>query len=248
MERTNKEIGKIVKKAMFGATQQWELWLPMVQLALNTRVQERTNSSPFALLHGRPFNGFNDFSNVLQADEPLVSLDKFLAKRKMLRDVILPGVRDRLKEYRHQQKIQFERRNKIVDPFKIGDRVWSIDPTRESKWDPVYEGPYTIVKIHEDGSYTLRDATGDELDRKVATHMLKRQKSVDSPPGNRKAVKETESASKAEIAIRSESLDDKGKDYDKSIEIDGKEIESDEKKKKKSSKERERERLIDGRK
>ena len=49
----------------------------------------------------------------------------------------------------------------------------SIDPTRASKWDPVYEGPYTILRQHRDGSYALQDELGQELTRRRTIEMLK---------------------------------------------------------------------------
>lgn len=71
------------------------------------------------------------------------------------------------------QKRTFNKKHKIVQPYKVGDVVMAIDHTRTSKWDPVYEGPFTITEVHKGGSYTLHDRTGEVLPRRMTTNMLK---------------------------------------------------------------------------
>jgi len=183
VERTNKEASNILKKVINGATQQWQLWLPAVQLALNTRVQERTNSTPFAIVHGRTFNGFEDFSKVMTAPDMQAALDNAIKNRKDLREIIYPGLQQQLQEYKQKQKTMFDKSHKTVPPFEMGDVVWAMDPTRTSKWDPLYEGPFTVSQIHKGGSYTLKDQTGEDLQRRVTTSMLKRDRPMEDPSG-----------------------------------------------------------------
>ncbi|KAF9943519.1 hypothetical protein BGZ65_000883, partial [Modicella reniformis] len=57
--------------------------------------------------------------------------------------------------------------------FPDGAIVMAIDPIRGNKLDPKYEGPYTVVKQDRNGTYTLRDATGDILPRKCVAPQLK---------------------------------------------------------------------------
>ncbi len=46
------------------------------------------------------------------------------------------------------------------------------DMTRESKWDPVYEGPFTVVRKNRGGAYVLKDKLG-KLKRTVPADHLK---------------------------------------------------------------------------
>ena len=48
-----------------------------------------------------------------------------------------------------------------------------LDATRQSKWDPVYEGPYTVVSQHEGGAYFLKDITGKIDSRRFTIDLLK---------------------------------------------------------------------------
>ena len=48
-----------------------------------------------------------------------------------------------------------------------------LDKTRTSKWDPIYEGPFTIVSQTNGGTYVLKDATDVNLDRRFTIDMLK---------------------------------------------------------------------------
>src|SRR6185436_3692343 len=60
VERQNKEVARALKKYTYSSFGQWHMWLPLIQLGLNSRHLERTKSTPFALMFGREFNDFDD--------------------------------------------------------------------------------------------------------------------------------------------------------------------------------------------
>ena len=173
VERTNKEASKILKKVMIGATQMWERWLPSVQLALNTRVLERTGSTPFTIVHGRSFNGFIDFSKVTEVNDLKASMSNVFEHQKELHEVIFPAIAERTSNTRKKSQQRFNNTNKIVKSLAVGTIVYAVDQTRSSKWDPIYEGPFKIVEQHEGGSYSLCDANGERLGRRMTIDMLK---------------------------------------------------------------------------
>ena len=47
------------------------------------------------------------------------------------------------------------------------------DPRRKSKNEPIYLGPYRIIRRTPNGSFMLRDAEGETLDRLVPSSDLK---------------------------------------------------------------------------
>jgi len=51
--------------------------------------------------------------------------------------------------------------------------VYTIDKTKQSKWDATYEGPFTITQRNRGGTYTLKDKTGELLKRRFTIDMLK---------------------------------------------------------------------------
>ena len=58
------QIGRILKKHLKEAMDQLNTWLPIMQLSLNLKILERTESKPFELFYRRPFNSFTNFANI----------------------------------------------------------------------------------------------------------------------------------------------------------------------------------------
>ena len=63
--------------------------------------------------------------------------------------------------------------SKQVDAWSPGTKVMLLDQTRESKWDPVYEGPFVVHRLTPNGAYELMDVDGKIIPRKAAPHMIK---------------------------------------------------------------------------
>jgi transposase InsO family protein len=173
VERNNKEVSKILKKRMHGASAHWQQQLPLVQLSLNLRYVERIGSSPYTVMFGRAFNGFKDFSAVEPDSDYGVYVAKQLEKHKELQELIWPAIVERTHGIRQDRNQQFNNNEKIVKSLSPGTQVMALDQTRASKWDPVYEGPFTVIKQDQGGAYVLQDADGQILKRKMTINMLK---------------------------------------------------------------------------
>lgn len=187
VERTNGVASHLLKKIMMSDHGHWQKYLPAVQMAMNLRVQERTGSSPFTVAHGRPFNGFEDFSAINTAEDLEELIGRHTERQKLVREIVYPALVERTKGYKGAQERTFRNRHKIVKPFEKGDTVWAQDATRGSKWDPVYQGPYIITQVHNKGrSYTVKDMVGEELKTRFNTHMLKKGSSDVLHPGGGK--------------------------------------------------------------
>lgn len=59
------------------------------------------------------------------------------------------------------------------EKFLPGTSVMMLDATRSSKWDPVYEGPFSIIRKNKGGAYILKDRLGETLKRAVPPDQLK---------------------------------------------------------------------------
>jgi len=59
------------------------------------------------------------------------------------------------------------------EKFLPGMSVMMYDAIRKSKWDPVLEGPFTIVRKNKSGAYILRECLGETLKRTVPPDQLK---------------------------------------------------------------------------
>jgi hypothetical protein len=172
VERMNKEVSRALKKYTEGTYAAWDEWMPLVQLGLNESINQRTGSTAFALMYGRRFNNFKDFSQV----DAISNVDKATTDVqtvwKQFRDVVLPGLEKRVVKVKQQQEQRLNSR-KQSQVLKPGTKVMAVDQTKGSKWDLVYEGPFEIVKQHDGGSYSLRNSLGEILDRRQTIDMLK---------------------------------------------------------------------------
>ena len=172
VERKNKEVKRLLKKFLFNAFGTWELFLPMTQLSLNITTLQRTGSRPFELLFARPFSGFEDFTATAPMDVASSLLIR-LENLQTIKEVVWPAVAIRTHEIRSLKQQQHDAHSHIVEPLPLGTRVMVADALKESKWDPPYEGPFTIVKRTRRNNYVLTDATGATLKRKFTIQMLK---------------------------------------------------------------------------
>ncbi len=153
-------------------------------LPLNTLVSERTKSTGFALMYGRSFNGFEDFSYVKGRVADVTSMvEERLAFWKKFQEVVAPAVADRTSRYRDKIKEKMDSSHKVTGPLAVGTKVMALDHTRSSKWDPKYEGPYTVAICHKGDSYTLKGPDGQMLPRRRKLDTLKVIPSLVSPTG-----------------------------------------------------------------
>jgi hypothetical protein len=173
VERRNKDISLALKKYVTSAMDKWQQWLPIIQLALNTKPLDRIGCAPFDLLFGRKFNDFMDFTttNTCQDLEHALKLQQ--TNISNLQKIVFPAVVDRNHNLRTKRNEKFNQRRNIVSIIPAGSQVMTLDVTRKSKWDPKYEGPFTVVRQTKGGAYVLADQTGTELQRRFAISHLK---------------------------------------------------------------------------
>lgn len=180
VERKNKEVSRLLKKEMVSSTDRWQQLIPFVQLSLNHKELQRTGSKPFELFFGRPFNHFADY----QQTTTNVSIDQLILERmehlEHLKALIYPSIVERTSVTRQKRNEDFNKSSKILEPLTSGTRVMVIDSTRQSKWDPVYEGPFTVARTTHGGSYILLDGNGLELKQRFVISQLK---FIDAPSG-----------------------------------------------------------------
>ena len=172
VERRNKEVSKTLKKFTEGTYAAWQDWLPLVQISLNEAISQRTGSAAFALMFGRKFNGFYDFSKVEEIEDWNGAFIEVKEEWNKFKDAVLPGLEKRVLEVKKSQEERLNER-KQVEELKPGTLVMAIDPNKASKWDPVYQGPYTVKERNKGGAYTLINELGEEMLPRRTIEMLK---------------------------------------------------------------------------
>jgi len=172
VERRNKDISLALKKFMEGAYGGWDDWLPLVQISLNQAIGKRTKSAAFELMFNRCFNGLGDFSEVTAVDDVDSIIHKHRDSWNLFRDAVLPGLKARVNQVKLEQREKMDLRKQML-PILPGETVWIKDVTRGSKWEAIYEGPFTVLTQHKGGTYSLLDAMGELLPRKVPISQIK---------------------------------------------------------------------------
>ena len=186
VERKNKEVKRLLKKFLYNAFGTWELLLPMTQLSLNITILQRTGSRPFELLFARPFSGFEDWTKTAPMDV-VSSLVLRLEHLQAIKEIVWPAIAQRTHEMRSIKQHQHNAHTKIVQPLQPGTHVMVTDALKESKWDPPYEGPFTVLKRTRRNNYVLMDATGAILKRHFTIQMLKPIDGIPSEGRNKSA-------------------------------------------------------------
>ena len=184
-----KTVKDTVVKLLHGAAALWPLYLPFVQLVFNNKVQELTGSTPFSLMFGRKLNEMKDYT----AEPALpVNMDEWRQHQEKVLSLIFPSVSDRIsdKQQAMRSKLDALRKKVTSDELLPGTIVHIKDPTyllhpslRPTK-EPMWIGPYTIVRRTLYGPYILRDDTGDIYPRQVNFDQMKVLYSPSSIPAD----------------------------------------------------------------
>jgi hypothetical protein len=157
----------------------WDLFLPLVQLQVNSRIASRHNQTPMSLMfaHAGPtsvqdckgrFNGVNQ-------RQPL-SESQMMERNKAMLDVIFPILHEQVETKMTKQNERINNSRTIIDSLPEGSKVMIKDINRSNKVEPYFVGPYTIVQ-RKGNAYTMTDTTGTLLNRTVPIDQMKLIKS-----------------------------------------------------------------------
>lgn len=170
-ERYVQTTVRTLKKSIRGAAKDWDIFLPAVQLAINSKITKRHNTAPFNLMFARKMNAFKDYRE--EKGLPPVSPNEWQQRIHEMETIVFPAISERVQAVIKAQKDQFDRKHYIVD-FKEGDIVNVKVRERKGKLDSTeYEGPYTIVHKTKGGSYVLKNSNGDIEPRNYQPSVLK---------------------------------------------------------------------------
>jgi hypothetical protein len=167
-ERNVQTATSTIKKLLDGVQKDWDLTVPFVQFAMNSKVVAIHKSAPFSVLFGRRPNQFADFSMVSEASDISDSVE---ATTQFMRDVLFPGIAELARSTQEAMKASFDASHVQADIPK-DSYVMIRDIARRRKLDPRFEGPFKV--IGKSGStYTLQDNTGALLPRNYPPSALK---------------------------------------------------------------------------
>lgn len=179
VERAVQSVKQIIMKLMHGANLYWPLHLPFVMYCYNSKVQSLTGSTPFSLMYARMSYGAKDYRN-----DQITALPTDIRDWKKFQDevvsLIYPAVAKRQgdAQAKYRQRIDSSHR-KIEAPVAdetvvmLKDPKYLLNPGMRPSYEPMFVGPYTVVRSGTHGSYVLKDELGVVTTRPVPLDQMK---------------------------------------------------------------------------
>ncbi|KAG1440765.1 hypothetical protein G6F56_011782 [Rhizopus delemar] len=176
-ERFVQSVKRLLAKATNGVGNDWDMYLPSIQLAMNNRISKRLNSTPFSLMYARKMNepyGFRSDKDKLKEvqDKPPMSHEELMKRIDYMTDIVFPAIANKTKAQIELEQAKFNDTHKLVD-YAPGSHVMVRIPNKVGQLAPAYEGPYTVVRKNTGNAYILRDETGVLMPRAYTSVELK---------------------------------------------------------------------------
>ena len=167
-------IKQNIVKLLEGRDVKWHLYLNVVQLAHNMKVSSTINTTPLELLFAKPLV---QFDNYVESESDIMNENERKKDIELMLKVVYPelniAVEEVVKKNNKKKDKKYKATNKSIE---AGTKVYIWDNKREKKTEPLWVGPYIVMKRLNQGmggSYILRDAAGEELDRPVPRDQIK---------------------------------------------------------------------------
>jgi hypothetical protein len=164
-ERFNQTLVSMLKKYSVDNPSEWDAWLPYALLSYRSRIHSVINKSPFEVLFGVTMNLFDESlrSTLTMNDLRPVELKNLVEGR----NYSVEALKRNAQHIRKAQEV-----DKIVESVASGTAVY-IKLPKKSKFSPVWNGPYYVVRKAANGNYVLRNSVGKELPNPVPWNKLK---------------------------------------------------------------------------
>jgi len=174
VERDIGTVRAAINKLLSATGVDWAALCPMVQLMFNDRYADRIGSNAFQVFFNRPSGGFQVYTNVPLSDDPMwQQYNTWKARLHHQQDVVWPQIVERSNAKHLKSIAHFHgRHEKAFDPLPLGCVVMLEDKLQQSKGEPPYVGPYTVMRF-ADNKYSILDAQGVLFHRDVTRDMLK---------------------------------------------------------------------------
>jgi hypothetical protein len=171
-ERTVGLVKTTMNKMCQGNLANWDLHLPVVQMALNNRIHSETGSTPMELMYARPTNSFMDYKDV---KSNLKTPAELVQDGIRTLTILHPAIAERVAERRTKRNEYFDKAHRRMRHVEMerGDWCMILDPVKRNAGEPNWIGPYKVLgKTH--GSYQLTDLNNKVLGRTVAPEHTKK--------------------------------------------------------------------------
>ncbi|RKP15579.1 hypothetical protein ROZALSC1DRAFT_7303, partial [Rozella allomycis CSF55] len=127
------------------------------QYICNLKVSETTKSTPFSLMFARAPNFFKNYNN--QKELTSLSPKELESRLNYMTSVVYPEINELSKTKATLEGGKFLKYNRIIH-FQPGAYVMVKDELRTKKSEPLYTGPFKIIRRNKGGAYELLGPDG----------------------------------------------------------------------------------------
>ncbi|OUT22424.1 hypothetical protein CAS74_002153 [Pichia kudriavzevii] len=174
-ERTNRILNQLLRNYASNDLCSWDKWLSMAEFAYNSSHQVSIGSSPFEVCYGYlPDSPMFISSSRVSSRRYSNKAEEFALEMK----VIMENVKENMIEAQRSQETQHNK-SRVYETFEVGDWILLHKDTYGSdrlyyKIQPVYYGPYKVVKKISDNAYEVDLPKTNEKDRVINVRWLRR--------------------------------------------------------------------------
>ena len=180
-ESSNKTLVRALKKTIAENKKNWDSQLKFSLWENRITSKRATGKSPYELVYGRaavfpvqlalPMARFMQ-ENQEEPDDMIRRINQLVELEETRNQVD-----QRLIEYQEKMKNVFDQHAKDRN-FQVGDLVlrWDVhraEKGKHAKFDPLWYGPFKIVKLGRNNTFSLENLQGDLLDAPVNGQFLK---------------------------------------------------------------------------
>jgi transposase InsO family protein len=173
-ENAIKQFEHTLRKMCGNDTHNWDDRIPIVQLALNMKVKQRTASTPFSLMFARQVNLDPNPNNLNLNGRPALSIKELQQRIEHMNSIVFPALQERTQRLAEEYNKRMNKRRYILPELAFDAPVMiRLEEGRSSKLAPLYAGPYFVVKRTQAGNYILKDETNSLMHREYTPSELK---------------------------------------------------------------------------
>ena len=173
-ESSVKIVLNALRKMCKSNAREWSDYLPLVQLSVNRYIKSKSLTSPFSLMFARRVTLPDDYANKDKHAIPrdIMSIEELEERIEYMHNMVFPAINEREKKINELMRKRFDDNHMLVD-IPVGSHVMVKVRQRPSKLSPIYDGPYTVIRRNQGGSYELKDEMNEILHRNYVPSELK---------------------------------------------------------------------------
>lgn len=156
VERANGRILPPLRKNVDRDVDNWSEYLAKTTFEVNTQFHAGLKNSPFELLFNYTPRRIIDNQLEVDIQETQEDIDK--ARQEAF---------DNITVYLSSMKAKHDRKHPPA-PYEVGDQVWYETSAKVGKFDPWYDGPYTITHRNKE-TYTVSRTKNNRTETRLAT-------------------------------------------------------------------------------